>query len=261
MEADAGCVRPEWVLVMDTSVLLCYFEHLGYHMESGQCQDHRMDEFRETVCDGRRKIILDACGKQIYDKFGESYPEVFRQGDETWKGNRGKGRRRPPLKVTNADPEEVLNRIHRSLREDFEPFKIRIPPEKRNQIRDRIKHYLTREHLDNPESAGSKRWIHAKRHILQNMADGGTGEYSSADGNRIKIRYLIDEMMKKKDLDMLVQAQIMTERDCEMKVLFVSADNDHTICHPHMWKETGGRMSVQQPDEAVKWASRWESQT
>lgn len=235
------------VLIMDTSVLLCYFEYLGYRVKGGQCRAKVVAQFKDTVCANRRKMNLEECASQLEIILHRSFPGVFYRGRRLSSSNTAK----PTLTVTEgSDPAKIFTRMHKLLKNDFGQISSSIPQKDKRQMRKDIRSHLRSRYVSNPTSAESRRWISKKRSSLPPDLYAKTRRGMS-DNNREVLEYIVRMMSKGKDLDMLVHTLFAVEENPDMKALFVSEDSDHLACREYLSDRTDERMQVLTISDAV----------
>ena len=237
-----------WMISMDTSVLLCYFAHFGYHMTSNQCDNQNMNEFKSLV-DGKKKIILKECKSQFDILFNNSFPNSFSLSQKNKKQSKSvsmkcDGTRSPP---------EILSCIDDVFNSEFEPCKcegsIKSDVKKTDMRRDTLR-YIRTTYVNNPTSDESQEWIYIKRHsIPDKISVSAYGSKKNAD--RQKLEYLLKKMRKGKDLDMLVQLLFYTKK-MDRHVLFISEDYDHMIPKNFLWGESDHRLFVMSVNNMIK---------
>ena len=241
----------EWSVAMDTSVLLCYFDYLGYRVASGQCDNGRIEAFRELV-KGKRKIMLEECRTQLDILFHWSFPDYF-----SGRNKKTRTAKKHLILDGDRDPVQMLDDIEDACVEDFEPCKCedRVRNSETKRVRDGILDYMRTRYTNNPLGKESLEWIYRKRHSIPTSISPKL--YGTKDAaNREKLRYLVKKMRKAKDLDMLVKILLFVKRMDE-HVLFVSEDYDHMVPKDILLKDSGGRLHVMSVKDMIKGRSEF----
>ena len=226
-----------WTVSMDTNMLMCHYEHLGYEMGNNQCNNILTEKFRNLIDKNAMHLVISKKAKSEFENFIiNQFPEI---ASKTKYGNPA-SRKEKKININHdkQSPESLLNRIHDSLESEF--ISCDTPDNSfRKDMKNKFRKYFDENYTRFPTSEKSKNYLKRKRKMFLKKFGGNIDDH---DGNVRKLNYLKSRM--RDDHTILIDALFHVMTNPGMTMFFISGDADHVIFSKYLVKKTNRKLFV-----------------